>query len=100
DDFGFLKVTETALVFEGDSIRLTVPYTRVQNLRQQNPGWRALFSYGSQTSLSVTDRPEEGTFVFAERSSWILPTSRKNAWRMYESLRKKIEESTRFPHTE
>jgi len=35
--------------------------------------------------------------VFAERSSWILPTSRKNAQRMYKSLRKKVEESTSSP---
>jgi hypothetical protein len=100
DDFGFLKVAETSLVFEGDSMRLSVPYNRVQSLKQQNTGWRSLFAYGAQTSLSVSDLPEAGTFVFAERSSWILPTSRKNAQRMYESLRKKIEESTHSPRTE
>jgi len=82
DDFGFLKLTETALVFDGDSIRLSVPYNRVRNLKQQNTGWRSLFAYGAQTSLLVSDLPEAGRFVFAERSSWILPTSRKNAQRM------------------
>jgi hypothetical protein len=97
DDVGFLRFTDSELMFYGDSVQLRVPYNQVRNLKQQNSGWRGLFAYGAQTSLAVSDLSDAGTFVFAERSSWILPTSRRNARRMYESLRTRIEESTRTP---
>jgi hypothetical protein len=95
DDVGFLRFTDSGLMFDGDSVQLRVPYNQVRNLKQQNTGWRGLFAYGAQTSLTVSDLSDAGTFVFAERSSWILPTSRRTARRMYESLRTKIEESSR-----
>jgi len=94
DDVGFLRFTDAGLMFDGDSVQLRVPYNQVRNLKQQNTGWRGLFAYGAQTNLTVSDLADAGTFVFAERSSWILPSSRRNAQRMYESLRTKIEEST------
>jgi len=95
DDVGFLRFTDSELMFYGDSVQLRVPYNQVRNLKEQNSGWRGLFAYGAQTSLTVSDLFDAGTFVFAERSSWILPTSRRNARRIYESLRTRIGESTR-----
>ncbi len=90
DDFGLLSLTDAALVFMGDSIRLTVPFDRIKDLRLQSTGWRALFAYGAQTAFSVAGLDEEGTFTFAERSSWLLPTSRKTARQMYQRVRLRV----------
>jgi hypothetical protein len=90
DDVGVLSLTDSGLVFMGDSIRLTVPFDRVRGLRLRNVGWRALFAYGAQTGFSVAGLEKEGTFVFVERSSWLLPTSRKTARRMYQRLRQRV----------
>lgn len=86
DDFGFLSFTDSALVFNGDSIQLTVPFDKINELKPQTVGWRALFAYGPQIAFSVAGLAEEGTFAFAERSSWLLPTARKNARQMYQRL--------------
>jgi hypothetical protein len=90
DDLGVVTFTELALVFHGDSILLTVPFERIKELRLQSASWRALFAYGPRISFSVDGLSEAGTFTFAERSSCILPTSRKNARRMYQNLGEKI----------
>ncbi len=89
DDIGWLVITDSALVFEGDAVRLEIPYEQVEALRQQSAGWRALFAYGAQTALSVKGAPQAGTFVFAERQSLLLPTSRKIANRMFNALEEK-----------
>ncbi len=91
DDIGCLCFTESALVFNGDSVRLTLPYDQIKDLRQRNAGWRALFAYGSQTAFSVASLPEAGSFLFAERSSCLLTTSRRNANVMYQRLCEKIQ---------
>jgi len=89
DDIGWLQLTESSLVFVGDSVRLSVPYEHIGELRQQNAGWRALFAYGSQMAFSINGLPEAGTFLFAERASWLLPTSRKLAAQIFQHLREK-----------
>lgn len=90
DDIGFLNLTDGALVFEGDGVRLTVPYGHLKDLALQNSGWRALFAYGPRTAFSVAGLPEAGRFEFAERSSWHLPGSRKNALRIYQRLKEQV----------
>jgi hypothetical protein len=90
DDIGLLHFTDSALVYTGDSVRLTAPYEVIREVKLRNAGWRALFAYGSQTVFSVASLPGAGTFIFAERSSCIFPTSRKNARRMYRALSKRI----------
>jgi hypothetical protein len=91
DDIGFLCFSDSALAFQGDSIRLKLAYDRIENLKLQNAGWRALFAYGPQTVFSIAGQPETGTFAFAERASWHLPGSRKNACEMYRRLTQKIQ---------
>jgi hypothetical protein len=91
DDIGWLSFDESAVVFTGDAIQLEVPYELVEAPRQQTAGWRALFAYGSQTVFSIKGVPQAGTFLFAERGSFVLPTSRKIANRMYQKLLEKTE---------
>lgn len=94
DDFGFLSLTESGLLFDGDSTRLTVPYDQIKGLELQNSGWRALFAYGPRTAFSVAGLSDAGKFTFAERSSWHLPGSRRNARQLYERLAQRVQGST------
>lgn len=95
DDIGFLNLADTALVFEGDSLRLIVPYDQIKELALRNSGWRALFAYGPRTVFSVRGLPGAGHFEFAERSSWHLPGSRSNARRIYQRLEERVSSSAR-----
>jgi hypothetical protein len=91
DDLGVLSLTDSAIIFNGDSLRLTVPYDSVRNLKQLNSGARGLFAYGGSTSFSVAGLSQAGEFKFAERSSLLLPTSRKTAKRMYQGIKSKAD---------
>jgi hypothetical protein len=91
DDIGFLSFSDSILAFHGDSVRLKVAYDRIENLKLQNAGWRALFAYGPKTVFSIAGQPDAGTFAFAERASWHLPGSRKNACEMYRCLARKTQ---------
>src|SRR5438477_5981415 len=88
DDLGFLSFDDSKIVFVGDSVRLSVPFDRIREMRRESSGWRALFAYGPRSSFSVEGLPAAGRFAFAERSSWHLAGSRRNARRMHERLRR------------
>jgi hypothetical protein len=90
DDVGWLTFTESELSFQGDSIRLIVPFKRIGGLRRESIGWRGLFLYGPQMVIAVSGLPQASSFKLAERSSWLLPTSRKNAKQLQEHLQDKL----------
>jgi hypothetical protein len=89
DDVGVLIFTDTALEFYGDSVRLSVPFSAIKNIGQQNAGARALFAYGHQLVFSVPSLNVD-LFRFAERSSWVLTSSRRTANRMYQQLSARV----------
>ena len=93
DDVGWLRLTDSGLLFQGDSIQLAVPYDEIRHLKTENLGWRGLFVYGSPSTFAVPGLKEATCFKFAERSSWLLPSSRRNAARLYRGLADKIEEN-------
>ncbi len=90
DDVGWLRLTESGLLFQGDSIILSVPYNQIRQLKTENLGWRGLFIYGSPSTFAVPGLPEANGFKFAERCSWLLPSSRQNAARLYRCLADKV----------
>jgi hypothetical protein len=87
DDIGYLSFTESELVFEGDSIKLSVPFDQMKQVRPANVGLRGLFVYGRSSRIAVLGLPNVESLEFAERSSCFLPTSRKTARRLYERLK-------------
>ncbi len=91
DDVGWLSFTESELMFHGDSIRLSVPFARIGGLRTESIGWRGLFLYGPQTVVAVSGLPQATSFKVAERSSWLLPASRKKAKELQEKLSAKLQ---------
>lgn len=88
DDIGWLRLPESGLVFEGDSVRLSVPWERIQDVRAENAGWRYVLLHG--TTLEVKGLGDVVALNFAERSSCVLPSSRRTARRLHELLRQKV----------
>jgi hypothetical protein len=87
DDFGWLRLNASGLVYEGDSLNLTVPSESIQHVRAQSIGWRGLFVYGPRCTLAIKGLPHITSIVFAERSSHLLPGSRRTAWQLCRRLR-------------
>lgn len=86
DDIGYLTVSASELCFQGDSVRLSVPWRDIRLVRPRNIGWRGLFVYGRRIKLEVSGCREAESFEVAERSSWLLPASRAITRRLYERL--------------
>ena len=76
DDVGSLNVGASELLFEGDSVRFSIPYGQLENVRLQTIGLRGLFVY---PCLAITVSGVAGIteIRIAERAGWLLPISRK-----------------------
>jgi hypothetical protein len=90
DDIGCLSFAGTGLVFEGDSVRLFVPYDHIQRVQPRNIGLRGAFVYGRRIKVVVSGLPQIESLEVAERSSWLLPASRQIARELYKRLAAKI----------
>ena len=91
DDIGYLTFSGNELLFQGDSIKLSVPLDCIELVRPRNIGLRGLFVYGRRIKVVVSGLPQVESVEFAERSSWLLPTSRAITRRLYQRF------STRVP---
>lgn len=89
DDIGVLTCGASDLSFDGDSICLRVPLSQISMVRPHNPGLRGFYFYGRRIELTVTGLPNVQSLEVAERSSWLLPTSKRITKRLYEHLSKK-----------
>jgi hypothetical protein len=54
DDLGYLSFTDSDLVFQGDSVRLRIPWRQITEVRPQNIGWRGRYLYGSRIRITVS----------------------------------------------
>ena len=86
DDIGYLSSSGTELLYQGDSVKLTVPFDCIRRVMPQNIGLRGLFVYGRRIKVVVAGVPEAESFEFAERSSCVLPASRAITRKLYERL--------------
>ena len=89
DDVGYLRFDAAGLTFEGDSVKLSVPYSRLEEAQFQNIGLRGLFVYGRRIGVGVSGLPNVDYLEFTERSSWLLPTSRRISKELYKQLSRK-----------
>ena len=94
DDIGYLSFTPTELRFQGDSVQLSIPFDQIQQVRPQNIGLRGLFLYGRRIKVVASGLPQITSFAFAERSSWLLPTSRAITRKMYQRLSTSVSPKT------
>ena len=86
DDIGCLTFSERGLVYEGDSVKLVIPYLCIEQVRPQNIGLRGAFVYGRRIKLAVSGLPDIAALELAERSSWLLPASRRITRELCERL--------------
>ena len=89
DDIGWLSFTASELLFHGDSVKLSIPFDQIKKVQRQNIGLRGLFVI-SRIELVIPELPKVKSLEFAERSSWVLPTSRKITKNLYQQLLEKI----------
>jgi hypothetical protein len=86
DDLGYLSFTPSELLFQGDSVRLRIPWTRISEVRPQNIGWRGRYLYGSRIIITVAGIPNVEAVTFSERSSLLLPTSKRITRKLRERI--------------
>jgi hypothetical protein len=86
DDIGWLSFTASELIFQGDSVKLSIPFDQIKKVQRQNIGLRGLFVYGPRIKVVVPGLPKVESLEFAERSSWLLPTSRRTTKILYQQL--------------
>jgi hypothetical protein len=97
DDIGWLSLTEVGLKFQGDSVQIWVPFQQVSRVRLLNVGLRGLFVYGARIVVQVEGLPNFQALEFAERSSWLLPASRRTTRRLHERLLVKAQKPVNWP---
>jgi hypothetical protein len=86
DDIGLLGFTSDGLRFEGDSVNLSVPFDRIEQVRLHNIGLRGLYICGQRIQLMVSGLAGVDSIEFAERASWRLPVSRSIIRKLHERL--------------
>jgi hypothetical protein len=79
DDIGWLSVVDSRLVFQGDSVQLSLPLTSLTEVQLENIGWRGLFAYGPKVRVVAPGLGLRQVLYFGERSSLLLPQSRRIA---------------------
>ncbi len=95
DDIGYLSFSETGLLFQGDSVKLCVPFDCLERVQPRNIGLRGIFIYGRRIRVAVSGLPQIQALEFAERSSWLLPASRRITRQLCERLAARIPQEKR-----
>jgi hypothetical protein len=67
-----------------------VPYSQIGRIRSRNIGLRGLFVYGRRIVVEISGLPKVSALEFAERSSWVLPASRRTTQRLWEGLASRL----------
>jgi hypothetical protein len=86
DDVGHLTITQTEIIFRGDSVNLTIPFSQIRNIQAENVGLRGLYIAAGRIRLEVGGMDEFQTVEIAERSSRVLPTSRRISRELLEAI--------------
>jgi hypothetical protein len=85
DDIGWLRFDANSLVFTGDSIKFAIPLDQVNELKLRNVGLRGLFVYRAIV-LKADGSTDVESIQIAERSSCLLPASRKITRDLFQRL--------------
>jgi len=88
DDLGLLSFSDSELVFKGDSVTLRAPFGCFRSVRRQSLGLRGLYLYGDRVAAELEGLPGIKQVAFAERSSLIIPTSRKLTKQLHEKIQR------------
>jgi hypothetical protein len=86
DDVGLLSFSDSEMAFKGDSVTLRVPFTCLRSVQKQSLGLRGLYLYGNRVTAELDGLPGKKSVAFAERSSLIIPTSRRLTKQLYDKM--------------
>jgi hypothetical protein len=86
DDLGCLSFTGSEMIFRGDSVWLRIPWSQISEVRPRNIGWRGRYLYGSRIIITVAGIPNVEAVTFSERSSLLLPTSKRITRKLRERI--------------
>jgi hypothetical protein len=89
DDVGWLTITDTHLRFDGDSVRLALPLSDIQEIRLRNIGFRGFFLSASRLCVTSLKLGGLKSVEFSERSTMALPRSRKTTRELWQILSQK-----------
>jgi hypothetical protein len=86
DDIGYLTADDSRLFFQGDSVKLSVPFAEITRVERKYRGLRSLFV----PRIVLTVPGPLGSLEFGERAAALLPASRRTSNRIYELLASRI----------
>lgn len=86
DDIGWLSITSSTLEFSGDSVRLVLPISQAREVCVRSIGLRGLFLY-QRVGVRVANLGDVKEVWFAERSSWLLSTSRRTTNELWQKIK-------------
>jgi hypothetical protein len=87
DDVGFLTFTASELSFRGDSVNLAIPFQQIRAIHADNVGLRGLYVAAGRIRVELSGLQDFDSVDIAERSSGVLPTSRKLSRELLAQLR-------------
>jgi hypothetical protein len=93
DDVGYLALEKSALVFYGDSLRLTVPFERIKAVEGENVGLRGVYVASGRIVIEVAGLEGVESVEIAERSSRLIFSSRKLTRAVFAQLKEKVQAS-------
>jgi hypothetical protein len=91
DDVGWLTIGDDGLSFQGDSIRLFLPWENIRKVRPHDLGLRGIFVHARSIAVVVCGMPKVESLQFGERSALALPASRRIIKEMYRQLVEKVD---------
>ncbi|HVV00688.1 MAG TPA: hypothetical protein VHH88_04955 [Verrucomicrobiae bacterium] len=94
DDVGMLVFGSEAIEFTGDSVQLRLPYSEMAETRAHNIGLRGRFLYGQPIEIKPRTLGAFEAVEFTERSSLVLPESKRISTQMAERLSTALQRSS------
>jgi hypothetical protein len=84
DDIGYLTTDQAGFRFEGDSVHLSIPFDQVKHIQRKYRGLRSLFV--PRVVVVIAGSSNFKALEFSERSSRLLPASRRVSQKLYQML--------------
>jgi len=95
DDVGYVSFSETEFRFSGDSLQVTVPFERLKAVHGENVGLRGAYLSGGRIRLDISGLDDFDAIEIAERTSLVLPASRRITRELFEQIKARATSNTK-----
>lgn len=95
DDVGYLSLTESELQFHGDSLQVILPFEQLKAVHGENVGLRGAYLSGGRIRLDISGRDDFEAIEIAERTSLVLPASRRITRNLFEQIKARATRNTK-----